>query len=205
MTISADATAFGYRDFRFSWGDHICAIFENHAQQMEIMLPFFVHGLELGQRCVWIGPEVSCTALRSGLAGLGGDLPTLEASGQLLLLADVDYYLKEGLFQPKRTMELLRTLQRDGQAQGYPTMRITGDVSWLVQRVDAELWETWEAAINDAIAGQPVVAVCQYSRRQVSGAMLAAALETHPFVILGDVFHENPFYTPNPSAMVQLC
>jgi hypothetical protein len=201
----SDPTAFGYGSFRFSWGDHICAIFDDHAQQMEVMVPFFAHGLHAGQRCVWVGPELSCTALRKGLAAVGADLPTLEASGQLIILRDVDYYLKDGLFEPVRTMELLQTLARDGKEQGYETMRVTGDVSWLVQeRVDAEIWALWEAALNEAVAGQPMVVVCQYDRRQISGDMVVTALQTHPFVILGGAVHANPFYEPAPGALAEL-
>lgn len=42
---AADPTAFGYGDFNFSWGDHICAVFDHPDQQMAVMLPFVTHGL----------------------------------------------------------------------------------------------------------------------------------------------------------------
>ncbi len=201
----SDATAFGYGDFRFSWGDHICAIFDDHVQQMEVMVPFIATGLRLAQQCLWVGPEASCDLFRRSLTEIGGDLPTLEASGQLVILPAVDYYLRGGLFEPARTMELLHAIRRDGRAQGYETMRVTGDVSWLVQyRVAADTWERWEAALNEALAGQPMVVVCQYARRQVPGSMVVTALETHPYVILGDAIHENPFYVPAPGALAEI-
>src|SRR5574340_724745 len=113
MSTVTDPTAFGYGDFNFSWGDHICAIFDNHAQQMEVMLPFMANGLRAKQRCVWVGTESSCTSLRKALTAIGGDLPTLEASGQLVILPITDYYLQDGLFVPTRSMGLLQTLLRD--------------------------------------------------------------------------------------------
>ena len=205
MSSFTDPTAFGYGDFNFSWGDHICGIFDNHVQQMEVMTPFIAQGLRLAQRCVWVGPEVSCDALRTSLAAMGGDLPTLEASGQLVVMPVTDYYLRDGVFEPRHTMELLLTLLEDSQRQGYGTMRATGDVTWLVgQRVDAEEWEQWEAMLNEALVGQPMVVVCQYDRRQVSGAMVVAALRTHPFVILGDDIHANPFYAPEEGTAVEV-
>ncbi len=200
-----DPTAFGYGSFRFAWGDHICAIFDDHVQQMEVMVPFIAYGLHAGQRCVWVGPEPSCESIRKELAAIGADLPTLEASGQLIILRDIDYYLRGGLFEPARTMDLLRTLLRDSKEQGYETMRVTGDVSWLVrERVDEETWAQFEAALNEAIAGQPMVVVCQYDRRQVSGEMVVTALQTHPYVILGGAVHANPFYVPAPGALADL-
>ena len=191
-----NATSFGYGDFRFSWGDHICAIFDDHDQQMEIMGAFVASGLRNTQRCVWVGPGNSSVALRKALADLGADLPTLEASGQLLIFSEVDFYLEEGLFEPNRTMDLIATLLVDGQRQGYATMRIGNDVSWLREgRIDPARWERFEGQLTQEIAELPAVMVCQYDRRQVSGDIIVAAFRTHPIVIMGDSIRRNPFYT----------
>ena len=196
-----DPTDFGYGYFHFHWGDHICAIFDDYLQQREVMLPFIANGLRAAQRCAWIGPEASCNMLRQSLTEFGGDLPTLEASGQLVIISDVDYYLQDDLFDPSRTLELMHALLADGRRQGYDTMRLTADVSWLkTGRSDAELWEDYEVRMNDALADLPVVVVCQYAHRQVSGSLVVTALRTHPLVILGENLHENPFYAPMQSA-----
>ena len=55
---------FGYSDLRFNWGDHICAFFDDHLQQMEVMVPYIATGLQAKQRCVWPGPR--CRAASSG-------------------------------------------------------------------------------------------------------------------------------------------
>jgi len=195
-----EPTAFGYRNFRFSWGDHICAIFDDRAQQMEIMGAFIGAGLRAVQRCVWVAPQASSDALREALADIGGDLATLESSSQLLIISEVEFYLHEGIFEPSRTMDLLGTLLEDNQREGYRTMRVASDVSWL--RADSpkpDLWERFEARLTREIADLPLVMVCQYDRQQVSGSLLVAALRTHPIVILGDTFRENPFYLSEPT------
>ncbi len=190
-----EPTDFGYGNFRFLWGDHICAIFDDHAQQMEIMSSFIAAGLQGGQRCLWVSPRESAEALRVALREIGADLATLEASGQLLIISEVEFYLQDGIFEPERTLDLLRTLLQDNQREGYATMRVASDVSWLREgRPDPELWESFEARLTREVAGLPLVMVCQYARRQVSGSLLVAALRTHPAVILGDTFRQNPFY-----------
>jgi hypothetical protein len=202
-----DPTDFGDGDFRFAWGDHICAIFDDHEQQMQVMAPFMAAGIAASQRCVWVGPEQSTNALRDCLTSMGADLPTLEASGQLVLISDVEFYLRDGIFVPERTLELGRVLLEDGQRSGYPTMRIAADVSWLGTRaVDGEQWEQWESSVTGAIAGTPVVAVCQYNRRQVSGSLVVVAFRTHPTVILGTSVQRNPFYVAGeaPAAIDRL-
>jgi hypothetical protein len=69
------------------------------------------------------------------------------------------------------------------------------DVSWLREhRLDPDAWEEFEGKVTQEIAGLPVVMVCQYDRRQVSGSIVVAAFRTHPIVVLGDTIHENPFY-----------
>lgn len=188
-------TAFGYRGFAFSWGDHVCAIFDDPTQQMEIMLPFVASGLRAEQRCAWISPEAGAASFRKRLAETGADLPTLEASGQLVVISDVDFYLHKGLFEPERTMDLLLALLQEGRDQGYPAMRAATDVSVLTrEHVDPEVWEQFESQVTESVAGLPLVKVCQYLRRQLSGDIVIAALRTHPVVILGDVIRENPFY-----------
>ena len=201
MSTPTDPTAFGYGDFNFSWGDHICAFFDDHAQQMEIMIPFMGQGLRAGQRCVWVGPEPSCRRLREFLTKAGGDLPTLEVSGQLVILSEVEFYLRDGVFEPQRTLELGWRLLQDGQAQGYDTMRIATDLPWEAPTsIDPEVWEIYEEQVTRALAGAPVVAICQYQRKRVPSAVVFAALHTHPFVILGGAIYENPFAGASPSA-----
>ncbi len=190
-----DSTYFGYSGFRFSWGDHICAIFDQPDQQMEVMAGFMVQGLRASQRCVWVAPEHSAAQFRERLGAVGGDLRTLEASSQLVIISEVEYYLNSNLFEPGRTMDLLRTLMADGQENGYPTMRLATDVSWLRDgRIDLDTWEEFEYRQTEEMAELPAVLVCQYDRRQVSGSIVVAALRTHRTVILGEEIHENPFY-----------
>ena len=195
-----DSTEFGYGGFTFNWGDHVCAFFDDHMQQMEVLAPFVSVGIQLGQRCAWIAPEPSCNALRRALAEMGGDLATLEASGQLLIMPDPEFYLHEGVFEPDRTMDLVRALLGDSQRQGYPAMRMCNDVSWLGGgRVDAELWEEFELTLTEAITNLPLCLVCAYDRRQVSGSILVAAIRTHPVMVVGTNFRANPFYEPGPA------
>ncbi len=195
-------TDFGYGDFVFSWGDHICAIFDDHAQQMEVMAPYMSVGIRLEQRCVWVASQPSADALRQALHDMGGDVVTLEASGQLLVLPETGFYLHEGVFEPERTMDLLRTLVADNLRHGYPTMRICNDVSWLgTERVDPELWEEFELTVTEGVTNMPLCIVCTYDRRQVSGSILVAAMRTHPAVILGTMFRSNPFYEPSGAGL----
>ncbi len=190
-----DETMFGYGQLRFSWGDHICAIFESHTQQSEVMVPFIANGLRAGQQCVWVGPRESAEWLRAGLAEAGGDLPTLEASGQLTLISEVDFYLRGGVFEPERTIDLMLSLLGEGRGRGYETTRAATDVSWLgTSSLSVDMWAEYEIRVSQEMLGRPAVWVCQYNARQVQGELVMAALQTHPVVILGDVVKENPFY-----------
>lgn len=195
VTAMTDPTDFGYGGYRFNWGDHICGIWADRDQQMEVTGPYVSAGIRAGQRCLWVAPEESAAALRKWLSDAGGDLPSLEASGQLLLISAVDFYLKDGMFEPDRTLELVHTVLEDSRRDGYSTMRVANDVSWIGDgEVDPARWEDYEARLTHAISPLPLVMVCQYDGRQVSGELLVTALKTHPTVILGDRFHQNPFY-----------
>jgi hypothetical protein len=198
--MTVDPTDFGYRGFCFNWGDHICAIFDDPTQQMEIMGQFIPNGLRAVQRCVWAAPPASADRLRRSLTDIGGDLRTLEGSNQLVIISDVDFYLREGLFEPERTMDLLRTLLADGQREGYATMRMATDVLWLRDHhVDPDLWEQFEARLTEELRDLPAVMVCQYDRRQLPGAAIVAAFRTHPVLILSGEVRQNPFAVSAPA------
>jgi hypothetical protein len=191
------ATAFGYGDFEFSWGDHICAVFESRVQQMEVMGAFISAGIRAEQRCVWVAPDISARALREYLAGAGGDVTTLEASSQLLIISDIDFYLEGDLFNPARGLDLLRAILADNEREGYMGTRIAAEASWLGEdRVDPDRWEEYEAGISSAVADLPVVTVCQYTSRQLTGPMILTAFRTHPTLILGNSVRENPLFEP---------
>lgn len=200
---AVDATAFGHDDFHFSWGDHICAIFDDPDQQMTVMLPFIAQGLRAAQRCVWVAPPAGAERFRRALAGIGGDLPTLEASGQLIIIPDIEFYLQDGLFVPARILALGRALLEDGRREGWGAMRIAGEASLLRDRqVDVHLWESYQKQVTLSIAKAPLVAVCQYWRRGLPGSLMDSALRTHPIVILGESVHESPFFeAPPPEAI----
>jgi hypothetical protein len=192
---AADPTAFGCGDFNFSWGDHICAIFDDPDQQMAVMLPFVTQGLRAEQRCVWISAPAGASRFRRALARVGADLPTLEASGQLVIISDVEFYLHDGVFDPDRTLELGLALLEEGRRGGWTAMRVAGEASFLrTGPVDVSLWEAYEEQVTRCVAGAPLVAVCQYDRRRIPSSLIAAAFRTHPIVILGETIRHSPFF-----------
>jgi hypothetical protein len=200
MDPMVDPTAFGYGDLNFSWGDHICAIYDDPGQQMDVAIPFMRQGIRAGQRCVWISAPSAARRFRDTMTRAGCDLPTLEASGQLVVISDVEFYLKDGLFQPDSCIALARTLLEDGQQHGYSAMRLTGDPSWLQEgALDFGLWEDYEHQVTREIADSPVVILCQYDRRRFPGSQIVTALLTHPIVILGDNVARNPYFVPPPT------
>jgi len=139
-----DPMAFGCADLSFSWGDHICTIYEDYDQQMTVMLPFMSQGLQAGQRCVWISSPASAQRFREALAGIGSDRLTLEASGQLVIVDEIGFYVHDGLFRPDRTLALGRALLLDGQRQGY--------LKWTAFK-DQQVWLS-TAEAQHIVAGQ---------------------------------------------------
>ena len=191
-----DPMAFGYGDLQFEWGDHICTIFENREQQMSVMVPFMAQGIAAEQRCIWASQPASADLFRRRLAAAGADVTTLEASDQLVILPGMDYYLRDGVFDADRIIELTLALYDDSIRAGYAGVRATGDASWLSEHpVELETWERYESEFGNRIVGKPAVVVCQYDARRFSGAYVVAALHTHPTVILGETICHNPFFS----------
>ena len=80
-------------------------------------------------------------------------------------------------------------------AEGFKLLRVTGEVNWLAKGIPgAERFVEYEQIINARLKGLPLLVLCQFDIKQVSGANLMDLLFTHPMVIAnGQVLH-NPLF-----------
>src|SRR5689334_18854540 len=92
---------------RLHHGDHSCLLYQSEEEQRAAMVPFFVEGLTLGERCLYIADDRTVDEVKSSLANAGVDVERELAKGSLTFLTKRESYLKDGAFDPKRMIELL--------------------------------------------------------------------------------------------------
>src|ERR1039458_3496910 len=112
------------------------AVFYNTPEQLlEILVPFFMEGLDLGCYCVWlIAPSLRIEDAKAALQPAVGDVDAYVRKGQLEFIPAEEWYTDAGVFAANRSLEDFERRLKQAAAEGYQGVRASGDASWLPMR-----------------------------------------------------------------------
>jgi signal transduction histidine kinase len=187
-------------------GDHLCLIYDSAAERLAALVPFLKAGLAAGERGLFLGPSGSCLGIERALRDTGIPVGGEIERGALVLLSDRDCWLDcshvESRFDPNTMKDMLRRSEQQALDDGFSGLRVTWDVTWLLEDVPgAERWIEFEAEMNEFLAGSRTCALCRYGRPRTSPEQLEDVLRTHPLTLLGNQVCPNAFYEP-PSMVI---
>lgn len=176
-------------------GDHICLIYESAEEQLGAVVPFIVHGLERGDRCLYIVDDRTGEEVSAALRGVGVDVSAALERGELQIMTRRETYLRDGHFDPDAMLVLLGEAAGRALEAGQPALRGTGEMTWsLAGDEGSERLIEYEARLNDFTADHEAVIVCQYNRSRFPASTIREVLRTHPIAVVGDEVCPNPFY-----------
>ena len=178
-------------------GDHLCCLYETEGELRAVLTPFLRHGLDRGEKVVSIADGHAAETILGYLRDDGVDTASCEARGQLVSLSVDEMYLRGGTFEPADMIARLRAETAHAVADGYPALRVTGEMSWALRGMPgSERLAEYEAQVNECLSGIRSLALCQYDRRRFAPAVLLDILRTHPHVVIGSEICDNPYYLP---------
>lgn len=184
---------------------HICAFFDSRTEEYAVLGPFFKEGLEWGEKSVHIVDPQLLEDHAARLNQCGIDTAHCQSCGQLDMLTWDDAYLSDGTFDQERMLNALESVMAAGREAGFPKMRIMGNMNWIFKgHPGTEQLLDFESRVNDTLARNGQLAVCVYDAAKLSGAMMMGILRSHPLTLVGDVIHENPFYTPPKDLLTEI-
>jgi hypothetical protein len=183
---------------------HFCAFFHDQNEELRILLPFIREGLTAREKALHFVNAETRDRYRDRLKGAGIDVASVEQSGQLVVVAWPDYHMQDGgKFNPERALEMMDRHLDGARKQGYRRTRGIGYMNWALQnQIRAGALMAYEAELNTILAPYDDAILCSYDLSFTSGAIVLDVMRTHPAVLIGGVFHQNPFYTP-PEQMLQ--
>ena len=185
----------GFTNEGFPPGTHMCLIYSNEDERRNVISQFLNSGLSENERVGYFADEMSPEEVRTWLATMNLKLPDQEKNGQFLCSKAVDTYCPSGTFEPDDMIHTLKTSYTDARDDGYPGLRVSGEMSWALKGVPGSnrLME-YEAKVNIAFETHPVVAICQYDARKFDGSTILDVLRVHPMMVVqGRVVH-NPYF-----------
>ncbi|OGP65628.1 MAG: hypothetical protein A2169_04005 [Deltaproteobacteria bacterium RBG_13_47_9] len=178
--------------------DHICLIYETSKDWKDAVIPFLKIGLERGEKCLYVVDSHTANQIHHFLKKEGIDVESVRQSGQFIILHESEAYTRDGSFDPDRMIALLIFETKKALSEGYPALRITGEMTWVLKgHPGSEKLIEYEAKLNsDLFPKHPCVAICQYDRRRFDPEIIKGVILTHPIVIYGKQLYENIYYIP---------
>jgi anti-anti-sigma regulatory factor len=159
-------------------GDHAAFCFATPEEQAQVIGAFLNDGLNARQKVIYLG--------RAGprqLPGLHGqpDADQAAATGRLRIIPQDVAWLTRGNFDLDRLYTLVGSEIAAAGEQGYPAVRVTGDMSWLLSEPGGfPTMLACEAGFDEAIRpDDPVIALCQYDRNRCPPDQLSMLTHTH--------------------------
>jgi hypothetical protein len=190
MPYAQKEVSVGFSDGQFLSGSHICYLFGDDEERLDVIARFLDAGRRGHERMIFLSDRMSPAELSRELARHGvppdKDLATGVAG---------EFYVPDGEFSDEQVLERVRRFYVEALADGYEGARGTGEMSWVLSRKrGAETALRYEALLTDVLAQYPTTCVCQYDVRLFSGAALMDVLSTHPYTLLRGQLVKNPYY-----------
>jgi hypothetical protein len=179
-------------------GEHLCAIYLNHRERDDVLLPYLQDGLARGDKCLVAISEADSANLLARIIG-DFDVPASVASGQLEVRTSTDPVLQPGQVATQVAIAFWDTKVRAALAEGYTLVRLGAEATWWIPQMSGidELIR-YESELNRFVGRYPQSILCMYELSQLDGSVVIELLKVHPRLLFYGMILENPYYlTPD--------
>ena len=154
--------------------------YETKRDLFDILVPYFKAGLGNKEFCLWVSPQPETED--EVLSELRNKIPDLErwlTDGSMEIVQQEDWFFEGGQWDLQRIISRVQEKLAGALARGYAGMRLNGSTAWLQSQ--AKDFHAFESALDDEIAGQPLIVLCTFPLAQIGAAELLDAGHTHLF------------------------
>jgi hypothetical protein len=163
--------------------DHLCLIYETPRQLLDSAVPFFLIGLDRGEKCLYVADENTISALLDGVQAEGIDVDAVAEKGLLTVANKEQTYLRKGYFDPDEMIHYWAGKVEEAKARGFSALRFAAEASWaLGGDPGTERLIEYEARLNLFLTNYDAVCICQYNSKRFSPKVILQILRTHPLV-----------------------
>ena len=176
---------------------HVCAFFSTDDEEYRVLLPLIKNRIECGDKAINVVDPHQYEEHMGRLASAGIDAASAQRAGQLDVRINTEAYLLDGKFDHDRMLETFEQLASGNAERGYPLSRIVCRMDWVIgDESGLEDAIQFESRVNDVWSRHDDAVICTYNLRKFGGDAVIDILRTHPMVIVGGIFHQNPFLVP---------
>lgn len=176
---------------------HVCVFFNSDDEKYRTLLPYIKDGIDGGDKSIHLFDPDAIEAHLCCMKEAGIDTEGAAATGQLEVLPWEKSYMVGGSFDADRMVRTIEGVMDKCCEEGYPLTRFIGGMEWaLIDKPGVAQIVEYESKVNRLFARYDMVAICAYDLRRHKASVVMDILRTHPFVIIGGMLQENPFYVP---------
>lgn len=178
-------------------GDHLVLLYKTESDITLTVTSYISNCLVNNIRCIYIKGDTDTSLIIKALDQIDLYQPYID-SGQLVFISKEDAYSKHGKFNPDSMIEMLKKFSKEAISDGFDGIGISGEISWVLEYDQGfGLINEYEWKLNDKIFGEfPVSALCRYNMDKFTDEMIINVIQLHPYLVIGNEVHENPFYIP---------
>jgi len=188
--------ATGYIDYELQLGDHVVHFYDNDEQRSNVLSEFLKDGFKNNHKCLCVVDKDQADAIQDKLIKKDRmDVGYYLIEGQLLFMTHEEFYMRAGRFDDEKLIKLIVEATEAAGKQGWTGLRIANEFTWAVSSErDIDAWFRFEANVNNYLGMLPSIMLCQYDQRMISGQIITNLIKTHPYAIIGEEIHQNPFF-----------
>ncbi|MER7004208.1 MEDS domain-containing protein [Dactylosporangium sp. NPDC000555] len=165
-------------------GDHVCVLHGGLVGRSGVLEAFILPALDSGDKVICRIARVAPAVVAEALEAADGRAREALRSGQFVITGARESYLPSGAFDPERVIDAWREELDRIREDGYPGMRVVGDMSWAADPVPGTERLAWyEAEVNRVFVAGFACVVCLYDRSTFSPARLRQYIQAHPGTI----------------------
>lgn len=112
---------------------HVCAFFDSFDEELRVLGPFVLEGLDRGERAYHIVDPDRRQEYRAGLTAAGIPMKAAEERRQFELATWDQAYLRDGHFDQNRMLALIEEVLQAGPRDGFPLTRLVAHMEWSLE------------------------------------------------------------------------
>ncbi|MGQ3686005.1 MAG: MEDS domain-containing protein [Candidatus Loosdrechtia sp.] len=166
------------------WGTHFCQLYQTKEDLVDLLVPYFKSGLASNEFCMWLTSEP--LAVPEAVDAMKKTIPDFEsllAMKKIEIVPSEEWYLKDGIFEKKRAINIWINKLNQALKNGYEGMRITDNTTWLKKK-DWKNFTDYEEVIDSVIDANQIIAICSYSLNRCNAYEITDVFRNHQFALM---------------------
>lgn len=164
------------------WGTHVGLFYETKQDFLDIVVPYFIAGLENQEFCLWILPPRM--AQQDALEALKRGVPDFDrhlSEGNIELASDYQWYMPEGSIEIAAVLERFHKKLREAISKDYVGLRVNGSGASL-RKVGSKQFNEYEKGLDNRIADENMIVLCSFPLEESSSSAVLHAARNHQFI-----------------------